>query len=194
MEKQIAELLKELPNEHKNLATYCHHLNEQLEKEKSDHFKLTALEAMNGGSPKGLTEQAFFRALNNCKKIIIDELKKANQHLDEVEEKYEQTLNIERIQFIKEKLPNKNKDIAIFAQELIKRFVDEKEAHLQDIGRRFLHNQTIEREVEKVYFDVVNRIEESIMNHLEKTTEDIINQYNPGYLRNYQDGVSPPSL
>ena len=64
MEKKIEELLKDLPNEHKELAIFSHHLYEQLEEEKSEHFKQTAAIAMNGGAPKGASEQAFFNSLN----------------------------------------------------------------------------------------------------------------------------------
>lgn len=178
MEKKIQEIYNQLPSLHQNLAFFAHHLIQSINSYKEGHV-----------TSFGPLSSIFFTSVNQCQQIIVDELRRASEHVDEIEARYEEISNIQRLQEFKEMVPTSHKDLAIFVQELIKRFDDLKSKRLSRIGTDFLNKKEINRQGEKLYIDIVDEVEAEIMEVLENTYEDIKNTGKPGYLKHYADGI-----
>ncbi|RLQ93229.1 hypothetical protein [Falsibacillus albus] len=188
MEQRIHNLLDQLPHGHKDLAYYCSHLNQDIEKERQRHHRLIAMEAANGLHASGEVERSFNKAVNYCKNVIFETLKDAVEHIDFIEDKcFEVCENVE-VQTIKKSLPLRHKDIAVLAQELIKKFAEERDQKLISIGKLTLASKECNVEAEKTYLEVINNMEKVIINHLRQTYEDIRNKSVPGYIKHYIDG------
>lgn len=178
MEKRIEEIYNQLPSSHQDLAFFAHHLTVALNNYKEERVKR-----------KDLVRNEFFSSVHQCHELIIDELKRASKHTDEIESRYNDIVNIKRLQEFKETVPLVYKDIAIFCQELIKRFDDLKTKRLSDVGIKTLNEEEVDVKTEKNFLKVVEEVEREIMEELEKTYEDIKNTGKPEYIRHYKDGI-----
>lgn len=178
MEKKIKEIYEQLPSVHRNLAFFAHHLIVSLNQYKDRHV-----------NTHGALNNVFFSSVIQCQNIVVDELRRASEHVDDIEARYEEVSNIKRLQEFKESVPTSHKDLAIFVQELMKRFDDLKLVRLSQIGLNFIKEQPIDRRKEELYLEVINEVESEIMQELEKTYEDIKNSGKPDYLVNYIDGI-----
>ncbi len=178
MEKKIKEIYNQLPSSHQDLAYFAHHLTVALNAFKDNRVKR-----------KELVRNEFFSSVHQCHEIIIEELKRASEHTDEIEARYNDMVHIKRLQEFKETVPLVYKDLAIFCQELFKRFDDLKSERLMQVGLKTLNNETINIKTEKNFLKVVDEVEREIMEELEKTYEDIKNTGKPDYIRHYIDGI-----
>lgn len=186
MEKKIREIYESLPHTHQDLAFFAHHLIVSLNTFKEVRVKLHYSE---NRKENGVLKNVFFMSVHQCQEIIIEELKRASEHTDEIEARYDDHVNIQRLQEFKDSVAISHKGLAIFVQELIKRFDELKKERLYQLGLKLLNEERIDRNSEKVFLEVINEVEKEIMIELEKTYEDIKNTGKPGYIKNYIDGV-----
>lgn len=186
MEKRIKEIYDVLPHHHHDLALFAHHLIMSLNQFKEHRVKLHYSENIK---ENGVLRNAFFTGVHHCQEIIVEELRRASEHTEEIELRYEDHLLIQRLEEFKNTVPEAHKDLAVFVQELIKRFDELRMERLSYIGMKFLAAAEIDQQSEKVFLEVIDEVEKDIMEELEKTYEDIKNTGKPGYIANYKDGI-----
>lgn len=178
MEKRIQDIHDVLPETHRDLSFFVHHLITEINQYKEHRVK-----------GHGLQKSEFFSSVHRCQEIIISELERASAHADEIESRYNEIVNIQKLQEFKESVPVAYKDLAIFCQELIKRFDDLKRERLVKIGLQTISQKPIDIGAEKTFLKVIEEVEREIMQVLEKTYEDIKNTGKPGYVKHFNDGI-----
>jgi hypothetical protein len=183
MHNQIKEIYDNLSREHHNLAYFAEHLILSIDQFKDERVKLRVSEG------KGIINPIFFTCVFQCQQIIVDELKKASQHQDKIEARYEEIASIKLLQKFKENVPLSHKDLPIYVQELFKRFGDLKNRKLVKIGQNYLDKKEIDLKSERLSLNVIDEVEKRIFVEMQKTFEDIKNTGKPDYIKNYNDGI-----
>lgn len=94
-----------------------------------------------------------------------------------------------RIENLRDSLPEGHKDIAVLTSHIFEAFDKLLEEHRRFVGTNATAKVKPDPTEEKTFFDTINQVKKVILGELEKTYQDIEHEGDKNWKRNYKDGI-----
>lgn len=94
-----------------------------------------------------------------------------------------------RIEFLKNEIPYKNKDIALYAKHVCESLEQFEDQHRKLVAVQATYGNKPVGEQEVLFYETIRHMKEQLITTLENTIDDLKNIGNKNYVKHYRDGV-----
>ncbi len=95
----------------------------------------------------------------------------------------------DRIEFLQNEIPFKNKDIVLYAKHVYESLEQYEDQHRKLIAMQAINGDKPIGEQEVLFYETIRRMKEQLITTLENTIDDLKNIGDKNYTKHFRDGV-----